>query len=296
MDRLQLFDLIMKVSVSQFQSSPDVQANLAIVLNHIEAASAQKARLIVFPEASMVAFQSTRDELRMHAEQSSQAFVQQVALAARRHGMDVFIGVYEPSGEVRSSNIFIHINARGEIAGRYDKVHLYDAFSFQESSKNRPADLKPGHEEVYVAEVDGMKFGLLNCYDLRFPEIARIAIDKGAHALIYGAGWIAGSLKELHWASLLRARAIENTCFVLASCQPPPESVGMSMILDAGGLTLAGVAGKQGIGCATIDLERLEEVRQALPCLQHRRYHIAADANAAQRIEPLSTLEVKNHV
>ncbi len=286
----------MKVSVSQFQSSPDVQANLAIVLSHIEEASAQKARLIVFPEASMVAFQSSRDELRTHAEQSSQAFVKQVALAARHHAMDVFIGIYEPSGEARSSNIFVHINAQGEIAGRYDKVHLYDAFSFQESSKNRPADLKPNHGEVYVAEVDGMKFGLLNCYDLRFPEIARIAIDKGAHALIYGAGWIAGSLKELHWETLLKARAIENTCFVLASCQPPPESVGMSMILDAGGLTLAGVADKQAVGYATIDLERLDEVRRALPCLQHRRYHLAEDNNPAHSVEPSSQYEVKSHV
>lgn len=286
----------MKVSVSQFQSSRDVQANLAIVLSHIEDAAAQSARLIVFPEASMVAFSSSRDELRVHAEQSSAAFLQQITLAAERHCIDVFIGVYEPSGEVRSSNIFIHVNARGEIAGRYDKVHLYDAFSFQESSKNRPATLKPDHGEVYVAEVDGMKFGLLNCYDLRFPEMARIAIDKGAHALIYGAGWIAGSLKELHWESLLRARAIENTCFVLASCQPPPESVGMSMILDAGGLTLAGVAGKQGIGYATIDLERLDEVREALPCLQHRRYHIATASNLPHAIEPLSKFEGQNHV
>jgi len=286
----------MKVSVSQFQSSHDVQANLAIVLSHIEEAAAQQARLIVFPEASMVAFHSSRDELRAHAENAAAAFVHHIALAARLHGLDVFIGIYEPSGEVRSSNIFIHIDAQGQIAGRYDKVHLYDAFSFQESAKNRPADLKPNHDEVYVAEVDGMKFGLLNCYDLRFPEIARIAIDKGAHALIYGAGWIAGSLKELHWASLLRARAIENTCFVLASCQPPPESVGMSMILDAGGLTLAGVARKQGIGCATIDLERLDEVRQALPCLQHRRYHIATNDKAPHVVEPSNRLEGENHV
>ncbi len=295
MSLFQYGDNIMKVSVSQFQSSSDVQSNLAIVLSHIEEAAAQKARLIVFPEASMVAFSSSRDELRTHAENAAAAFLQKITLAASHHGIDVFIGVYEPSGEARSSNIFVHINSHGKIAGRYDKVHLYDAFSFQESSKNRPADLKPDHDEVYVAEVDGMKFGLLNCYDLRFPEIARIAIDKGAHALIYGAGWIAGSLKELHWESLLRARAIENTCFVLASCQPPPESVGMSMILDASGLTLAGVAGKQGIGCAIIDLERLDEVRQTLPCLQHRRYRIASHATTREAVAPSSQLDGEKH-
>jgi len=266
----------MKVSVSQFKSTPDVRENLDTVLRHIGEAAREGARVIAFPEASMVAFESSRDELRAHAEQSAAAFIQAVAGAARQHRIDVFVGVYEASGEPRSSNVFVHANRDGQIAGRYEKVHLYDAFSFQESAKNRHAPLKPDHGEVYVADIDGIKFGVLNCYDLRFPEIARIAIDKGADVLVYGAGWIAGSLKELHWESLLRARAIENTCFVLASCQPPPESVGLSMILDANGLTLAGVARREGIAVASIDRGRLEEVREVLPCLAHRRYRIAA--------------------
>ena len=266
----------MKVSVSQFKSTPEVRGNLDTVLRHIGEAAREGARVIAFPEASMVAFESTRDELRAHAEQSSADFIQAVAAAAKAHRIDVFVGIYEPSGEARSSNVFVHANRDGQIAGRYEKVHLYDAFSFQESAKNRHAPLKPNHDEVYVADIDGIRFCILNCYDLRFPEIARIAIDKGADVLVYGAGWIAGSLKELHWESLLRARAIENTCFVLAACQPPPESVGLSMILDANGLALAGVARREGIATASIDLERLEEVREVLPCLAHRRYRIAA--------------------
>lgn len=265
----------MKVSVSQFKSAPEVATNLATVTAHIAQAAGQGARVVAFPEASMVAFESDRDALRAHAEQSFATFADGVAKAAAQHGVDVFIGTYAPSMEERSSNVFVHINARGELVGRYEKVHLYDAFSFQESAKNRHAPLQPDHGEVYVAEVDGIKFGILNCYDLRFPEIARIAVDKGADVLVYGAGWIAGSLKELHWDTLLRARAIENTCYVMAPCQPPPESVGMSMIVDPSGLTLAGVAVQQGLCSADIDLARLHEVRQVLPCLQHRRYRIA---------------------
>ncbi|WP_175234599.1 nitrilase-related carbon-nitrogen hydrolase [Achromobacter mucicolens] len=266
----------MKVSVSQFASGPDVAANLTTVLHHIEVAAGQNARLIAFPEASMVAFASTRDELRIHAEQWSAEFVQQVAQAARKHGIDVFVGVYEPNGEPRSSNVIVHATAAGIIAGRYEKVHLYDAFNFRESDKNRAAAVSPSHQEVYVADVEGIKFALLNCYDLRFPEIARLALDKGADALVYGAGWIAGSLKELHWETLLKARAIENTAFVLGSCQPPPESVGMSMIVDPNGLTLAGVAANCGIATANIELDRLREVREVLPCLAHRRYRVTA--------------------
>ncbi|MET4579687.1 carbon-nitrogen hydrolase family protein [Ottowia thiooxydans] len=265
----------MKVSISQFKSTPDIAANLKKAVDHIGLAAAEGARVIAFPEASMVAFESSRQELHTHAENSAAWFVEGIAKSAVAHGIDVLIGIYEPSGEPRSSNVFVHVNAKGEIAGRYEKVHLYDAFSFQESAKNRHAPLKPNHDEVYVAHIDGVKFGILNCYDLRFPEIARIAMDKGADALVYGAGWIAGSLKELHWDTLLRARAIENTCFVLAPCQPPPESVGMSMILDPSGLTVAGVAEQQGICTANLDLERLQTVREALPSLKHRRYRIA---------------------
>jgi len=264
----------MKVSVSQFKSVPEVAANLATVRAHMRLAAEDGSRVIAFPEASMVAFEGDRDTLRSAAQLHAASFIAGIAEEAVASGIDAFVGIYEPNGEQRSSNVFVHVSSKGEVAGRYEKVHLYDAFSFQESAKNRHAPLKPGFEEVYVADIDGIKFGVLNCYDLRFPEIARVAVDKGADVLVYGAGWIAGSLKELHWESLLRARAIENTCFVLASCQPPPESVGMSMILDANGLALAGIARRDGVCTASIDLPRLEEVREVLPCLQHRRYRI----------------------
>jgi len=107
-----------KVSISQFKSTQDVAANLRTVLDHIAQAAAEGARVIAFPEASMVAFESSRDELRMHAESSSKHFVEAVAKAAAVHRLDVFIGVYEPNGEARSSNVFVHANAAGEVAGR----------------------------------------------------------------------------------------------------------------------------------------------------------------------------------
>jgi len=265
----------MKVSVSQFKSTTDVMSNIAIIRAHVQSAAQQGARVVAFPEASMVAFESSREELLAHAKVSSELFIEAMRKIAVDFHVDVIVGMYEDNDTERTSNIFLHVNFAGKVMGRYDKVHLYDAFSFQESYKNRPAQLHANHEEVYVAEIDTMKFAVFNCYDLRFPEIARIAIDQGADVLVYGAGWISGSFKELHWDTLLRARAIENTCFVMASCQPPPESVGMSMILDPNGLTLAGVAAREGLATAEINRHRLEDVRKTLPCLAHRRYYIA---------------------
>lgn len=269
----------MKASVSQFKSVRDIESNLRTIRSHIATASESGAQLICFPEASMVAYESSREELVSFADQCAARFIGEVSASAKAHAIDVFVGLYEPLDGHRTRNTFVHLGADGQLKGRYEKLHLYDAFSFKESDKNRHGHLLPGHDEVYVADVGGVRFAILNCYDLRFPEMSRIAVDKGADVLLYGAGWIAGSLKELHWETLLRARAIENTCYVLASCQPPPTSVGMSMGIDPSGLVIGGIAAVHGV--LTIDVlpERLRDVRKDLPCLEHRRYQIALNTS-----------------
>lgn len=269
----------MKASVSQFKSVRDIESNLRTIRSHIAAAADSGAQLVCFPEASMVAYESSREELVAFAERHAARFIDEVSASARAHEIDVFVGLYEPLDGQRTRNTFVHLGADGQLKGRYEKLHLYDAFSFKESDKNRRGELLPAHGEVYVADVGGVRFAILNCYDLRFPEISRIAVDKGADVLLYGAGWIAGSLKELHWETLLRARAIENTCYVLASCQPPPTSVGMSMGIDPSGLVIGGIAAAEGVVTVDVLPERLRDVRKDLPCLEHRRYHIALNSS-----------------
>ncbi|MBP6019063.1 MAG: carbon-nitrogen hydrolase family protein [Burkholderiaceae bacterium] len=266
----------MKVSISQFKSTASIPDNLEVIKRHISDAAESGARLIVFPEASMIAYETSGQELVAITRDSTAPFVQAVCDEALRHAIHVFIGIYEPYDDMRTKNTILHIDDVGVVQGRYEKIHLYDAFSFVESEKNKPGDLLAEHAEVYVAAIDGIQFGILNCYDLRFPEISRIAVDKGADVLVYSAGWIAGSLKEMHWETLLKARAIENTCFAVASCQPPPTSVGMSMLIDPSGLVVAGMAEQTGVVTAEIGMHRLAEVRKHLPCLEHRRYAIAA--------------------
>src|SRR5690606_6563376 len=118
------------------------------------------------------------------------------------------------------------------VRATYRKLHLYDAFGQRESDW-----VEPGRIAVpETFEVDGVRFALMTCYDLRFPEVARELVDTGAHAILVPAEWVRGPLKEHHWRTLLHARAIENTVFVAAADHPPPLGVGASMIVDPQGV------------------------------------------------------------
>lgn len=262
------------VAVVQFEALADVQANLATIDRLVAAAAAQGATVAVLPEASMYAFNASADEIADAARRSAAGFEAEIRALAERYGITLAVGLYSPGSGRLARNTFIVAGADGRSLGRYEKLHLYDAFSFRESDKSERAPLLDDFRELCTFEAGGFRFGILNCYDLRFPEMARALIDQGVEVLLVGSGWISGPLKELHWETLLRARAIENTCFVAAACQPPPVSVGLSMIIDPSGLVTSTVAGDEGVAVATLRADRLASVRKVLPCLDHRRYAI----------------------
>ncbi len=154
----------------------------------------------------------------------------------------------------------------------YRKVHLFDAMGGRESIRVAPGD--PG--EVVVFEVGGLRAGIVTCYDLRFPELARSLVDQGATLLAVPAHWYNGPGKAAVWETLVRARAIENTAYVVAACKPGPECVGRSAIIDPMGVELA-VAGGDDDGVvvsADLRVERVTEARRLLPVLEHRRYAV----------------------
>lgn len=264
-----------RVAAIQFAAGDDVSANLAVIARLAETAKARGAALAVFPEASMYAFTSPGAVLAEVARREGRRFEEAIHALARRLGLVLAVGMYSDGGEALSRNTFIVAGADGKSLGRYEKLHLYDAFRFRESEKNQRAPLREDFGELCVFDVGGMRFGLMNCYDLRFPELARLLVDRGADALLLGAGWIAGPLKELHWETLIRARAIENTCYFVAACQPSPLSVGLSMIVDPSGVVVGMAPGDEAVVTAELDPARLREVRDVLPCLRHRRYQIA---------------------
>jgi predicted amidohydrolase len=129
--------------------------------------------------------------------------------------------------------------------------------------------------------------GVMTCYDLRFPESARRLVDGGATVLAVPAAWVAGEHKVAHWRTLLGARAIENTAYVVAAAQPGPAYTGCSVILDPMGVVLGELGPDDGAGsCALVigelDAARVDEVRRALPVLANRRISVNGRAGAAQ--------------
>jgi len=285
------------VAVAQFAAIADVAANLRTIAHLAEMARAGGAEVAVFPEASMYAFTAPAEELAAVARRDGKRFEQEVLATAHRVGLTLVVGMYSDGGGPLSRNTFIVAGADGMLRGRYEKLHLYDAFHYQESGKNERASLRENFAELCTFDLGGLRFGVMNCYDLRFPEMARVLIDRGADVLLLGAGWVAGPLKEMHWETLIRARAIENTCYVAAACQPAPISVGLSMIVDPSGVIATTVAGDEGIAVAKLDAARLQAVREVLPCLQHRRYAVVpATGPTDSRPAPRGPTSNRKHI
>ena len=264
------------VAVAQFASIADTKGNIDRIAALTAEAAARGARLVAFPEAASYAFTSSAEELAAAARRDGATFRAAMAAIARDNGVDLAVGLYAPGRGELSDNLLVVFGADGSERGCYQKLHLYDAFHYRESEKNSTASLKSDFAELTVFDLGPFRFGLVNCYDLRFPEMARALIDLGADVLVVCAGWTAGPLKELHWETLLRARAIENTVYVMASSQPAPLSAGLSMIIDPTGLILGTVPASEGLAVATLSRRHLDSWREILPSLEHRRYTITA--------------------
>lgn len=262
----------LQVAVGQMAAGRDVDANLERIAGLTARAAARGARLIVFPEGSMFAWDASGPDIARAATEQSEAFRKSLGELAAQHRIAVVVGAYVPGSGKRARNRMVVFTADGVERAGYDKLHLYDAFAFRESDKVEAGRLAEDGSELVTIAVGGLTFGLLNCYDLRFPEMARRLVDKGADALVVSSAWVAGPHKELHWETLLRARAIENTCYVVAANQPGPASTGLSMVVDPMGVVLAGAVGDDDVAVAPLSPERLAEVRAVVPSLAQRRY------------------------
>jgi predicted amidohydrolase len=264
------------VAVGQFLAGSDVEKNLRRVDELTARAADRGAELVVFPEASMFAWDVSAAELTEAAHAEAATFVDGLSAVASRHGVTLVAGIFEPRADAQPYNRMVVVGPYGGVRGSYDKLHLYDAFSWQESAKVSAGETRPDGSELCVLRVGGFTIGLLNCYDLRFPELARALVDQGADVLVVSSAWVAGPHKEAHWETLLRARAIENTSYVLAADQPPPASVGLSMIIDPFGLIAATCPTIEGIAVHELDAAHLRDVRQIVPSVSSRRYRVVA--------------------
>lgn len=257
------------VAAGQFAPGADKAANLAEIERLAREARERGARVALFPEYSSYFVNPMDPTLARHAEPVDGPFTERLAALAGELGMTLVAGLIEQAGDGRVRNTAVAVDGSGVVA-LYRKQHLYDAFGQRESEwVERGA---PDQPQTFA--VEGLTFGLMTCYDLRFPEISRTTVDAGADVLLVPAEWVRGPLKEQHWTTLLAARAIENTIFVVAADHPAPIGVGRSAVLDPQGVTLAGLGPEPGLAVAWLDPEAIARTRRVNPALELRRYRV----------------------
>lgn len=258
------------IAVAQFAPTADTAANLETIEELVATASDRGARLVAFPEYSSYFVDPFDGSLAENAQDIDGPFVEALVRIAAQRGVHIVAGMVERAGDDRRvRNAVVAVDGSGVLA-RYRKLHLYDAFGQRESDWVEPGDIVA--PETF--ELDGLRYGLMTCYDLRFPEVARMLADAGADVFVVPAEWVRGPLKEHHWRTLVFARAIENTVFVAAADHPPPLGVGHSMIVDPQGVELAGVGTATDVAVAHLDVEAVARVRRVNPSLRLRRLRV----------------------
>jgi len=260
-----------KIALGQFGAGPEKQQNLAQVSKLAETAAASGADLVLFPEAAMVGGTPERS-LVPFAEPLDGPFVGELQRLAAKHRIAIVAGMFEPAESARVYNTVVAVAADGRLIGSYRKIHLYDAFGHRESDR-----IAPGDGKTLVFELGGMRLGVMTCYEVRFPEVARRLAELGAEVLLLPAAWVRGPLKELHWETLTRARAIENTVYVAAAGQVSAKYAGLSAIYDPMGVAIVNADESEGLTVGEVTRERLEEVRLINPSLAMRRPDVYAD-------------------
>ena len=266
---------MVSVAIAQFAPTANKQANLRVIAELAATAATDGAQVLAFPEYAMFTVPSMTDEFVTTAEPLDGEFVSSLGELVRQDGLHIVAGINEAiPGEDRIHNTLIALGPDGRLVAKYRKLHLYDAFGYRESDRVAPGEI----EAPETFTVDGVTFGLQTCYDLRFPEVTRRIVDAGADVVVLPAEWVPGPLKEDHWTTLVRARAIENTIYVVAADQSAPAGSGVSMIVDPMGLVLASLGETTGTAVAKVSPARIAEVRAKNPALKLRRFEVAEAA------------------
>jgi len=275
----------LRAACVQMNTRGDVAENRRGAMALVEAAAAAGARLVALPETW--AFKGGREGIRASAEAVDGPSNAALAQLAARLGIFVLAGsIYEPSPEPgRVCNTSALFGPDGGLRAVYRKIHLFDLTAgttvYRESGYVTPgtelvtAEIEPGGAAPGAPSAEPVTLGLTICYDLRFPELYRSLALRGAQILCVPSAFTAYT-GAAHWEVLLRARAVENGCFVIAPGQvgehlPGRECFGHSMIVDPGGTVLAEVQDGVGFCVADLDLGRVAEVRAQIPSLQNRR-------------------------
>ncbi len=266
-----------KVAAIQMTSGPNIQANLDEAAKLIEQAASQGAELIVLPENFSQMPTNERERVK-NAEADGKGHVQNfLSTQAKKHkawivGGTIPIKSDEDNRAYASSLVF---NSDGERVARYDKIHLFDVLIEENNETyNESATTVPGNKVVVVDTPFG-RLGLSVCYDLRFPELFRNMIDEGMEVCVLPAAFTAFT-GQSHWEPLVRARAIENQCYIIAAAQGGyhlnnRQTYGHSMVVNPWGNVLGSVGTGPGVVITEIEKSVLNTTRKNFRVLHHRR-------------------------
>jgi deaminated glutathione amidase len=248
----------MQVALVQEASSLDPAVNR----DRLAAVVPADADLVVLPEAFARDFGEPGSDLTGVAEPLDGPFVTALTRLAEERRTTIVAGMFERTDGPPYNTVVV----RGGAGADYRKIHLYDSFGFRESDVLAAGELTP-----VTFRVAGLTVGVMTCYDLRFPELARALVDRGAEVLVVPSAWVAGPRKVAHWTTLLRARAIENTVYVVGVGQPGPRYTGHSMVVDPLGDVVAGTEDGPAVVRAELDAEVVARARRTNPSLANRR-------------------------
>ncbi len=254
------------------RAETDKKNNLKKILRYISQAARRDAKLCAFPEFMMCYTPSSQSatDLADTSEKINGEFVSSISEEAKKNSIQVIGTLYEKSPKPnRVYDTSFLIGKNGKVITTYRKIHLYDALGFKESSK-----LYPGSKIVKPVKTSAGKMGMMICYDLRFPEMSRILASSGSEILVVPSAWVKGKMKEEHWITINKTRAIENGCYVISPDQVGNIYCGRSLVVDPYGKILLDMKKKEGIGIVDISLDEVKQVRQKLPLLQNRRTDI----------------------
>jgi deaminated glutathione amidase len=264
----------MRAAAVQLNSTDDIKRNRATADRLVRVAAANGAELVVLPEKWNVL--GTDEQMVAAAEPLDGPSIGWARSIASELGIDLVAGsiVELVEGHEKTMNTSVHVGRDGEVLAVYRKIHMFDVEV--DGTMYRESDTEePGEEIVVSGLADGVGLGMSVCYDVRFPELYRALSERGAEILTVPAAFTLATTRD-HWETLLRARAIENQCFVIAANQigehpPGNRSGGRSTIIDPWGLALATAPDSESAIVADLDFALLEGVRARLPALTHRR-------------------------
>lgn len=270
----------MRLALLQITSGQDPTENARVVAGMANRAAADGAEMILTPEVTNCVSGDRDHQRAVLSDEPGDATLMALREVAKTHSVTVLIGslAIKVEGEDRFANRSFLIGPDGTIKARYDKIHMFDVDVSETETYRESAHFRPGNRMV-LADAAGAKIGLSICYDVRFPHLYRALAKAGAEVLTIPAAFstVTGAA---HWETLLRARAIETGCFVVAPAQTglhyeqdgkARRTYGHSMVVNPWGEVLLNAGAETGIFAVDIDLAQVTEARRRVPSLSHDR-------------------------